>query len=225
MYRIQVYRHSRFVSIAGAGSVVVIGNFDGVHKGHQHLFERAHHHAKMLRVPIIALTFEPHPKKVLRPDSAPKRLTGFAEKTRRLDACGIDGVYALRFTKDYAQTTPEEFIKNTLVKVLRVRKVVIGEDFAFGKDRSAGIELLKTLGPQYGYSVDVVAPFAMDGEVCSSTLIRDTIAAGNLNRAEELLGWPIKSQVVDKIAPKKAPKKAKSKPRSKSAPKSKAKSA
>jgi riboflavin kinase/FMN adenylyltransferase len=173
---------------AASGSVVTIGNFDGVHRGHQAVLTQARLKAEALGVPLVALTFEPHPRAVLRPDSAPKRLTPFATKAALLGRFGADGVYVIDFTKDYALTSPQDFIADTLVGALRAKCVVVGHDFCFGRDRSAGLALLRDLAPRYGYAVEEVTPFVMNGEVCSSSRIRQLLSAGDRPAAEHLLG-------------------------------------
>ena len=187
----QIFRHSKVVPLARQGSVVTIGNFDGVHRGHQAVIAAARHHAQRLELPLIAITFEPHPKAVLRPEFAPARLTGCAEKCRQLLACGVDGVYVLHFTRAYARTTPEDFARHTLHQVLQTRQVVIGHDFGFGRDRSAGLQTLQGLGAELGYGVESVAAVtAGNGQVYSSTAVREALAAGHVQTAAGLLGRP-----------------------------------
>jgi len=173
---------------AATGSVVTIGNFDGVHLGHQAVLATARTQADMLGVPLVALTFEPHPRAVLRPEEAPVRLTHFARKAELLGTYGADGVYVIDFTKDYARTSPQDFITETLIGALKVKCVVVGNDFSFGRDRSAGLALLRELAPRYGYTVEEVPPFIVNGDVCSSSRIRSLLAEGKTSPAEALLG-------------------------------------
>jgi riboflavin kinase/FMN adenylyltransferase len=186
-----IYRHTPDAPLASGGSVVTIGNFDGVHRGHLAVIDHARLMAHKLGVPLIALTFEPHPRAVLRPHEAPVRLTGFAEKARRLKAAGVNGLYVVRFTKAYARTAPEAFIKDTLVGALKAKAVVVGHDFCFGKDRSAGFALLKELGPALGYDVAAVPAYEVNGQVCSSSRIREALARGERGLAAHLLGRPL----------------------------------
>ncbi len=173
---------------AATGSVVTIGNFDGVHLGHQAVLATARMQADMLGVPLVALTFEPHPRAVLRPEDAPVRLTSFARKAELLGSYGADGVYVIDFTKEYARTSPQDFITETLIGALKAKCVVVGNDFSFGRDRSAGLTLLRELAPRYGYTVEEVAPFIVNGDVCSSSRIRNLLADGKTSAAEALLG-------------------------------------
>lgn len=189
MRKICLYRHSQTVPLAAKGSVVSIGNFDGLHRGHQEVLRRARRHADRLNVPLIVLTFYPHPREVLTPDKAPARLTSFADKLRLMAACGVDAVYAVRFSRDWARTTPEDFVRGLIYGTLHAREVIVGYDFAFGRDRSAGLETLANLGRELQYGLEVVPAYEVDGVVCSSTEIRARLAAGDVTGAKNLLGY------------------------------------
>ncbi len=184
--------------LAANGSVVAIGNFDGVHKGHQEVLRVASDKAKALGLPLIVVTFEPHPRVVLQPQTAPLQLTGFAEKCRLLAGCGADGIYVLRFTRLYARTSPEDFVKNTLINVLHAKHVVVGHDFAFGRDRSAGLATLKDMGNSNNYGVTVVEAVRGDG-VYSSTSIRAALAGKDIAKATNIFGRCITVQAVPKV--------------------------
>ncbi len=187
-----IYRHTTpaETQLCTEGSVVLIGNFDGVHKGHQALLKTAASHAKTLDLPVVVLTFEPHPRAVLTPEKAPVQLTTFTEKCELLKRYGADAVYAIDFTKAYAATTPEEFVRETLVDTLRVKQVVIGYDFAFGRGRAGNAENLQKMGKALGYGLTIVPPqeTAKNGLVYSSTEVRKALADVDFALAEELLG-------------------------------------
>lgn len=187
-----IYRHTTpdETPLCEEGSVVTIGNFDGVHKGHQAVLQTAISHAKTLGVPLVVLTFEPHPRAVLTPEKAPVQLTTFEEKAALLERYGADAVYAIDFTKAYAATTPEEFVRETLVDTLRAKQVVIGYDFAFGKGRAGNAESLQQMGKSLGYGLTIVPPkeVTKDGLVYSSTEVRKALAEGDFGLAESLLG-------------------------------------
>ncbi|MBI1363180.1 MAG: adenylyltransferase/cytidyltransferase family protein [Proteobacteria bacterium] len=186
-----IARHPDCPPQTAGGSVVTIGNFDGVHRGHQAVLTTARMQADVLGVPLVALTFEPHPRAVLRPEQAPVRLTEFATKATLLGKFGADGVYVIDFSKDYAKTSPQDFIADTLVGALRAKCVVVGHDFCFGRDRSAGLALLREMAPDSGYTVEEVTPFVTDGGVCSSSRIRALLQEGQTDAAERLLGHAI----------------------------------
>lgn len=175
--------------LAAQGSVVGVGNFDGVHKGHQKVLQEGLIHAKESGLPFIVVTFEPHPRQVLSPDNAPKRLTGFAEKCRLLKRYGVEGVYVVRFTKTYAQTPPEVFMRQVFKEALQAKHVVVGYDFAFGKNRTGGTTALKEMGKELGYNVSVVAPQEEDGGgVYSSSRVRQALLEEDFKKAKALLG-------------------------------------
>lgn len=190
MKKISLYRHTPNVALAAHGSVVSIGNFDGVHRGHQEVLRRARNHANRLGVPLVVLTFYPHPRKVLTPEKAPARLTTFAEKLRLMQSLGVDAVYAVRFTREWARTTPEAFVRGLIHNTLKAREVIVGYDFAFGRDRSAGLETLASLGRELQYGLEVVPAYEVGGVVCSSTEVRALLAVGQVDAAATLLGRP-----------------------------------
>ena len=187
-----IYRHTtpEETPLCAKGSVVTIGNFDGVHKGHQAVLQTARSHAKTLGVPTVVLTFEPHPRAVLTPEKAPVQLTTFEEKCALLERYGADAVYAIDFTKAYAATTPEQFVTETLVKTLRAKQVVIGYDFAFGKGRAGNADMLQQLGQKLSYGLTIIPPqeASKGGVVYASTEVRKALANADFELAEALLG-------------------------------------
>ncbi len=166
------------------GGTVAIGNFDGVHRGHQTVLSAALAGPR----PAVALTFEPHPREFF--GKAPIfRLTPTQEKARLVTALGLDGVVVAPFDADLAALTAEAFIAEMLVARLKVRHVVVGHDFGFGAKRSGNAAFLAEAGVRYGFTTDIVTPFASDGSVVSSSRIRDLIAEGAVDAAAALLGY------------------------------------
>jgi len=204
-----IYRHLEKIDALSAGSVVAIGNFDGVHKGHQAVLSKAEEKAKKLNVPFVVLTFEPHPKRVLGLPNAPERITPFAAKCRVFKKFNVNAVYAVRFTKSYAKTTAVEFVENTLKNTLNAKHVVIGDDFAFGKGREGSIEMITKLGKNNGFEVAVIPQVTCEnGEDISSTRIRAELAKGNIQAANKLMAHPftivahfVEDQNLNLVAP------------------------
>lgn len=174
-------------------TVVTIGNFDGVHLGHRHVLARARDLARSLRaespLPVVAVTFDPHPLEVIAPDHAPLRLSTLRQRIPLLQAAGADHVYVLAFSKEMAAWTPEEFVQRVLVEQLHVAGVVIGENFRFGHKAAGDIAFLRDAGTSHGFVVDGLE---LDGgEVAySSTLVRSHVAEGEVAEAARILGHP-----------------------------------
>jgi riboflavin kinase / FMN adenylyltransferase len=177
-------------SASGRRSVVAIGNFDGIHLGHQAILREAVARASDTAGIATALTFEPPPLKVLRPESAPKRLSTNAQRTEWFRALGMESAVVLPFTRDLAKLAPEEFVERILVQDLKVRAVLVGENFHFGHKQAGDTQLLRELGNKMGFEVVVLLPVVYRGEIVSSTAIRREIAAGDVCRAGRLLGRP-----------------------------------
>jgi riboflavin kinase/FMN adenylyltransferase len=199
MTHIKVYRHTNKVCAAQSGSVVAIGNFDGVHLGHKKVLHAAKKQADELNVPLIVVTFEPHPIAVLKPELSPTRLTPFAAKARELELIGANGVYVIKFSKNYAQTTPEEFVTDTLVNILHAKHIFVGDDFSFGKARSGSPEVLAQMGEEMGFEVTAVSQYMQHGERVSSTRIRGVLDSGNIAEMPSLLGrnYSIRTRFVE----------------------------
>lgn len=172
------------------GGVVAIGNFDGVHRGHQALIETAATQARNLETPLGVVTFEPHPREVLTPDRAPPRITPLRAKARRLDRLGVAHLHVLAFTNDLRAKSPEAFITDVLVQGLGIRHVVVGHDFRFGNRRTGDIDTLRTEAARHGFGVTALEPVTFRGEVCSSSRIRAAVTEGDVTRAADLLGHP-----------------------------------
>lgn len=178
-------------------TVVTIGVFDGVHRGHQRIVHRALARAAELRLPAVAVTFDPLPEYVLRPDTKPPMLTTLERRLELLGELGIDGVYVINFTHDYAAHLPEEFVQSVLVTELRAVDVVVGANFRFGRRGAGDVATLRDLGRGDGFMVDaieLVGPGPVGSQVYSSSWIRARIEAGDVESAAEALGRPHRLQ-------------------------------
>lgn len=173
-----------------APTVLTIGNFDGVHRGHQALLERLVGHARRLGLPAAVMTFEPHPREFFAPDSAPARLSALREKLALLKSAGVDRVYICRFDARIAALTAQEFIDRVLVQGLSVRHLIIGDDFRFGRGRGGDFALLQAQGAARGFAVEAMHTIDFEGERVSSSAVREALAAGEIEHAIRLLGRP-----------------------------------
>jgi riboflavin kinase/FMN adenylyltransferase len=174
----------------GHTSVLAIGNFDGIHLGHQAILRATVERAHALNAVSTALTFDPSPRKVLHPESAPLRLSTNAQRMEWFNALGLEAVVVLPFTLELARLSPAEFVEQILVHDLHVRAVLVGENFRFGHKQAGDVKLLTELGKKHGFDVVIVPPVVYRGEVVSSTIIRREIAAGDVSHAARLLGRP-----------------------------------
>ena len=181
-------RGSRIPRSDGAGCVATIGNFDGLHRGHQAVVRQLKRVAVERGLPAAVVVFEPQPAEFFCPDRAPGRILRFREKFEGLRALGVDRVVALRFSHALASMAAETFVGDVLVEGLGVRHLVVGDDFRFGKGRAGDFALLETLGAARGFGVERMHTFDLDGERVSSTRVRTALAAGNYAEAERLLG-------------------------------------
>jgi riboflavin kinase/FMN adenylyltransferase len=172
------------------GCVATIGNFDGVHLGHQAVIGQLAEKGSELNLPTLVMVFEPQPLEVFKGDQAPARLTRFREKLRALARFAVDRLLCIRFSNSFAQMSAESFIQDILVKGLGVKYLVVGDDFRFGAGRKGDFEMLQRAGEEYGFEVANLHSFRIGGERVSSTLIRQALAAGNMENAEKLLGRP-----------------------------------
>jgi riboflavin kinase / FMN adenylyltransferase len=168
--------------------VLTIGNFDGHHRGHRALLQAVVDAATTNQGTPIVLTFDPHPVKVLAPDLELRFLTTKEEKLARFEEAGIKEVLLLAFDRDLASMSPQEFVQRILRDGLRVRELFVGEHFAFGKNRSGRVADLVRLGSEAGFTVHAMTPLSVDGEVVSSSRIRNLIQNGDLQTAARLLG-------------------------------------
>ena len=173
---------------AGAkGAVIAIGNFDGLHLGHQALVKKTREIAKSLGAPAAVMTFEPHPREYFQKDAAPFRLTLLPMKQRLLEDMGVEHLFALDFNAQLAALTGQQFIDDILIGVLEVKHIIVGADFAFGHNRSGNIDTLQRSGR---FGVTVMEPvLCPDGTAYSSTRIRDHLSKAEFDAANALLGW------------------------------------
>ncbi len=178
--------------------VLTLGNFDGVHLGHQAIFRKVIARACDIGGTSIAFTFEPHPLKVIAPERSPRLLNTFHGKMKLLAASGIDVVICANFTRVFADQNPDDFARGVLHEKIGVREVYVGYDYAFGKGREGSIESLKRMGQTYGFEVGVIEAVQANGMVVSSSTIRDMIAEGRVDDAARLLGrhYTIEGEVV-----------------------------
>ena len=170
------------------GCVATIGNFDGVHLGHQAVLGQLAEKSGELSLPLVVVTFEPQPQEFFRPEESPARLTRFREKVQALRRYAVDRVLVLRFNEKFSRQSPDEFIQNLLVEGLGVKYLVIGDDFRFGKERAGDFSMLQDAGMEHGFEVVNMHTFAIDEKRVSSTRVRKALGAGDLNAAEKLLG-------------------------------------
>lgn len=174
-----------FSSLAGAG--VTIGNFDGVHKGHQALILRTLEVCRQQALECVVLTFWPHPRLLLTPERGHLPLTTRQERLELLAGLGVRRVLELPFTRELAALTPEDFVRRCLLP-LKLRELVVGYDFSLGRDRSGHADVLRALGARWGFGVEQVPPVIVDDAVVSSTRLRDLIRRGDVWEAARLLG-------------------------------------
>jgi len=170
--------------------VLALGNFDGLHRGHLKIVERVRRGAAEHGGTPMAMTFDPHPSRIVRPDKAPPLLMTKAQRLEALDRAGIGAVAVVRFTTELSRWDPEAFVRTVLVDWLRVSEVWVGANFLFGHDRSGNFSTLRTLGQRYGFRADKIDPVRYKEFVVSSTRIRRLVAEGRMDEAGALLGHP-----------------------------------
>ncbi len=172
-------------------AVVTLGNFDGVHRGHQAVLGRMVADARARGHVALAMTFDPHPKAVHDPAHQPELITGLDDRLERLAAIGLDGVLVVRYTLDFARQTPEEFVADYLVRGLRASCVVVGRDTRFGRGNAGDVGTMRALGAELGFAVDIIddaCAVSESGRRWSSTWVRELLEAGDLPGANEVLG-------------------------------------
>jgi len=172
------------------GCVLSIGNFDGVHRGHQALLAKLTAKSRATGLPSAVLTFEPHPREYFTHENRPIRLTSLREKILRIADQGVDRLYIGRFNARFAALTAEQFIEDILIRGLCARHLMIGDDFRFGKGRSGDFALLQRAGTEHGFGVEAMETLVHEGERVSSSAVREALDAGDLEHAERLLGRP-----------------------------------
>jgi riboflavin kinase / FMN adenylyltransferase len=172
-------------------SVVTVGTFDGVHRAHREIIERIVTRARGRSGRSVVMTFDPHPKEVVRSAQGPvELLTTLEERCERLGEIGVDLVVVLPFTLEFSRLTAAEFYTTYLIRGVGLSEVIVGHDHMFGRDRQAGQDELLALGRAYGFEVSVIPPLAVEGETISSTRIRRALRAGAVRRANAMLGYP-----------------------------------
>ena len=178
--------------------VLALGNFDGLHRGHLKIVERVRRAAEERGTTALAMTFDPHPSKIVRPDKAPPLLMTHQQKLDSLARAGMHGVAIVRFTPELAAWDPETFVRSVLVEWLHVSEVWVGANFLFGHDRQGTFSLLRTLGARYGFRAEKIDPVRYKEFVVSSTRIRRLVTEGRLDEAGALLGhyYEIEGSVV-----------------------------
>ncbi len=174
----------------GMPHAVTIGNFDGLHLGHQAMLARLQDVARTRGLPSCVLSFEPHPREFFAPDQAPARLSSLREKAEWLLRLGIDRLHVLRFDRPFSALSPDTFIEQVLGRTLQARYVLVGDDFRYGARRAGDFALLKKTGEALDFETEFLPTVGIAGERVSSTAVRQALAAGELERAARLLGRP-----------------------------------
>lgn len=168
--------------------VLTIGNYDGVHLGHQKILSKVTRKAEELQGTSMVMTFEPHPIKVLAPERNIKLLTTSEERARLIEAMGIDVLLLIKFSREFAAMHPEEFIRQVLVEKLHVKEIIVGENYTFGKNKKGTIELLRTRGREYGFQVKAVPDVKVHDNIVSSSSIRSLLLKGAVREVSSYLG-------------------------------------
>ncbi len=170
------------------GSIITLGNFDGLHRGHQELIKMIIQRAKETASLSMVVTFRPHPLKILAPEKCPPLISIYEEKIELLEKLGIDVLVKIPFTHDFSAMEPHTFVKNVLCDLLGAKEIFVGFNYRFGKGRKGDIRMLKDLGKECGFLVREIEQVSLDGEVISSTLIRQLLKDGEVEHAAKLLG-------------------------------------
>lgn len=193
-----VFRHTSALPQEARGCVVAIGNFDGVHRGHQAILARTCARASALNTGAAVLSFEPHPRQVFRPDDPPFRLSSFRTKIRVLESLGLDHLYIVHFDLAFARKSAHTFVEEILARDLQARHVVVGGDFRFGNKRLGDVKLLRELGARHGFDVSSLCGIRDEhGVVISSSAVRAALREGRPREANRLLGrpWEVEGRV------------------------------
>ena len=175
---------------AGGRTVLSVGNFDGLHLGHQKILRMVLSRARAAVHTAAAVTFDPHPMKLLRPDNAPRMIETLSQRLAGLEQIGLDAVLVLRFDRALSLLSPEDFLQRILIERLHVAAVLVGANFCFGYRGAGDVRLLTQFGKEHGFDVETVSPVEVGGTVVSSTAIRNAIAEGGVDEAVPLLGRP-----------------------------------
>lgn len=169
-------------------SVVTIGNFDGVHRGHAEIFAHLKRKSMALGFPSVVVTFEPHPLKILVPESAPSLITTYGQKTALIAESGVDYLVVVPFSKEFSQVSANDFVLKVLCYPLGMRHIIIGHDYAFGRGREGDFKTLETLGALNEFTLEDIPPIGEEGAIFSSSLVRSSVADGDMEAASRVLG-------------------------------------
>lgn len=172
------------------GAVACLGNFDGVHRGHQELIKETVRRARLAGVAAVVLTFDPHPMKLLAPESTPRMIITNFRKARLLEELGVDAMLLVPFDEGLASMEPEEFIGDLLYRHLHPRQLLVGFNYTFGRGARGNAKLLQQFGAKLGFAVEVIAPVTVNEQTVSSTAIREALLQGKVDHAARLLGYP-----------------------------------
>ncbi|MBZ5697955.1 MAG: bifunctional riboflavin kinase/FAD synthetase [Acidobacteriia bacterium] len=175
---------------AGGRTVLSVGNFDGIHLGHQKILRLVLERARATAQLSAVVTFDPHPLRVLRPEQAPRMIQTLAQRLKDFDRTGLDAALVLHFDRALSLLSPEEFIQRILIHRLHLAAILVGANFRFGHGGAGNVRLLANFGKQHGFDVEIVSPVEVEGRVVSSTAVRNAIAEGNVADAVPLLGRP-----------------------------------
>jgi len=194
----ELIRYSYNLKSHHRGCVATIGNYDGVHLGHQAVLRQLKRHAEVLDLPALVITFEPHPQEFFKSGDAPTRITSFREKLEILKQQDVDRVLCLRFQQSIADLSAEQFIEQILSEDLGVKRLIIGDDFKFGKGREGNFEMLQEYGGKLGFDVIPTETHMLDGDRVSSSIIREKLLHSHFEEAQLLLGryFSISGRVV-----------------------------
>lgn len=184
----KIFRHIEDQGLSMSGTVATVGNFDGVHLGHQALIRNTVEESKRLGYPSSVLTFEPHPLKILAPERAPLLILSYEDKMELLESLGVDIVVAQRFDREFANIAADEFVRRFLVDRLKIKKLWVGRDLRFGQGRKGGTDTLLRLAPGGGFEVGVLDPILLDGIRISSSRIRQLVEEGRVDEVRRMLG-------------------------------------
>ncbi|HIJ88745.1 MAG TPA: bifunctional riboflavin kinase/FAD synthetase [Desulfuromonadales bacterium] len=176
-----------------AASIVTIGNFDGVHRGHAEIFAHLKQTSTSRGIPSVVVTFEPHPLKILAPESAPAMITTFEQKASLIEKSGIDYLVVVPFTKEFSRLSARDFVISVLCSPLGMQHIIIGHDYAFGRGREGNFSTLQRLGELNGFTLEDLPPIGEEGVIFSSSLVRSAISRGDIEAAARVLGryYPI----------------------------------
>lgn len=177
-------------TVAARRTALAIGNFDGVHIGHQAILRRVNEYARSTGAMGTAVTFHPHPLKILRPEHAPALLSTLEQRLAWMDTLGLEAALILPFTTELSRLSAEEFVAQVLAATLRAERIFVGDNFRFGHRHAGNVALLESLSTRFQYSVEIVPPVVLGGQVVSSTAVRCAVNEGRMDEAARLLGRP-----------------------------------